>query len=74
MSGRRVYMDYGASKPVDTRVQEAMAPYLRDSFGNPSSTHSLGQEAQRVLEDSRAKVAALINAKPSEIVFTSGAT
>ena len=74
MSGRRVYMDYGASKPIDTRVQEAMAPYMRDSFGNPSSTHSLGQEAQGVLEDSRAKVAALIKAKPSEIVFTSGAT
>jgi len=51
-----------------------MAPYMRDSFGNPSSTHSLGQEAQGVLEDSRAKVAALIKAKPSEIVFTSGAT
>ena len=74
MSSRRVYLDHGSSNPVDPRVLEAMTPYLREHYGNPSSSHSLGQEAQQVLEESRKKVAALINAKPTEIVFTSGAT
>jgi cysteine desulfurase len=53
---------------------EAMLPYFQENFGNPSSTHSLGQEALEVLEESRKNVADLIGAKPSEIIFTSGAT
>jgi cysteine desulfurase len=51
-----------------------MAPYFHEHYGNPSSSHSLGQEALEVLENSRKKVAALIDAKPTEIIFTSGAT
>lgn len=74
MSTRRVYLDHGASNPVDPRVLEAMAPYFHEHYGNPSSSHSLGQEALEVLENSRKKVAALIDAKPTEIIFTSGAT
>jgi len=74
LSTRRVYLDHGASNPVDPRVLDTMAPYLREHYGNPSSSHSLGQEALEVLEDSRKKVAALIGAKSTEIVFTSGAT
>lgn len=74
LSSRKVYLDHGASNPVDLRVLEAMASYFHEHYGNPSSTHSMGQEALEALEDSRKKVAALIGAKPSEIVFTSGAT
>lgn len=74
MSSRRVYLDHGASKPVAPRVLQAMTPYFREHYGNPSSSHSLGQEAREVLEDSRKKVAALIGAKPEEIIFTCGAT
>jgi len=67
-------LDHGASKPVAPRVLQAMTPYFREHYGNPSSSHSLGQEAREVLEDSRKKVAALIGAKPEEIIFTCGAT
>jgi len=74
LSSRRVYLDHGASNPIDPRVLEAMSPYFREHYGNPSSSHSLGQEALEVLEDSRKKVASLIGAKPTEIIFTSGAT
>jgi cysteine desulfurase len=74
LSSRRVYLDHGSSNPVDPRVLEAMTPYFREHYGNPSSSHSLGQETLEVLEDSREKVAVLIGAKPAEIIFTSGAT
>ena len=74
MSNHRVYLDHSASNPVDSRVMEAMLPYFKEHFGNPSSTHLLGQEALEVLEESRKHVANLIGAKPSEIIFTSGAT
>ena len=75
MSERIVYMDYASSSRVDPRVVEAMLPYLRELYGNPSSQHSTGSKMMGALEDARAKVAALINAeKPSEVVFTSGAT
>jgi cysteine desulfurase len=71
----RVYFDYQAACPVDPRVIEAMAPYYGTAFGNPSSTHSLGQEAKTAIEEARTKVASLIRAKKKEeIVFTSGAT
>ena len=69
-----MYLDHSASNPVDSRVIEAMLPYFKEHFGNPSSTHSLGQEALEVLEESRKHVANLIGANPSEIIFTSGAT
>ena len=74
LSNHRVYLDHSASNPIDSRVLDAMLPYFREHFGNPSSTHSLGQEALEALEESRRNVANLIGAKPSEIIFTSGAT
>jgi cysteine desulfurase len=72
---RRVYMDYSAGKPVDSRVLKEMMPYMESLYGNPSSLYKFGQEAKRALEESRIKVAKLINAeKPETIIFTSGAT
>ena len=70
-----IYMDYGATTPVDPRVVDAMIPWLREHFGNPASrTHAYGWEAEEAVEKARAQVAALINADPREIVWTSGAT
>ncbi len=74
-SPRRIYMDYSAGKPVDSRVTDEMLPYFNSNYGNPSSIHTLGQEAKQALEKSREIVAKLINSeKPEAIVFTSGAT
>lgn len=75
MSARRIYMDYGAGVPVDSRILEAMKPYFTEAFGNPSSVHSLGQEAKKAVEEARKHVADLIGAETKdEIIFTSGAT
>ncbi len=70
-----IYMDYGATTPVDPRVVDKMVPWLREHFGNPASrSHAWGWEAEEAVEKARAQVAALINADPREIVWTSGAT
>mgnify|MGYP003344707364 CR=1 FL=1 len=70
-----IYMDYGATTPVDPRVVDAMIPWLREHFGNPASrSHAWGWEAEEAVEQARANVAALIGADPREIVWTSGAT
>jgi cysteine desulfurase len=70
-----IYLDYGATTPVDSRVVDAMIPWLREHFGNPASrSHAWGWEAEEIVEKSRAQVAELINADPREIVWTSGAT
>lgn len=70
-----IYMDYGATTPVDPRVVEAMIPWLREHFGNPASrSHAWGWEAEEAVETARGEVAALIGADPREIVWTSGAT
>lgn len=69
-----VYLDYSATTPVDPRVAEAMIPYLTESFGNPASPHVYGQKAEEAVERAREQVAALVNADPKEIVWTSGAT
>ena len=70
-----IYMDYGATTPCDPRVVDAMIPWLREHFGNPASrSHAWGWEAEEAVETARAQVAALINADPREIVWTSGAT
>jgi cysteine desulfurase len=70
--GHRVYLDHNATTPVDPRVLEAMLPFLRDDFGNPSSLHWYGQRARAAVEEARAEVAALVGADPAEIVFTAG--
>ena len=70
-----IYMDYGATTPCDPRVVDAMIPWLREHFGNPASrSHAWGWEAEEAVEKARAQIAALINADPREIVWTSGAT
>jgi cysteine desulfurase len=69
-----VYLDYQSAKPVDPRVAEAMAPFLTERFGNPSSLHTVGDDATDTLEGARRTVAAFLGAAPEEIVFTSGAT
>ena len=72
---KRIYMDHTAGKPVDPRVMEAMLPYMKSLYGNPSSVHSFGQEARQAIEETRTKIAELINAERKEsIIFTSGAT
>ena len=71
---KKIYLDYAATTPVDPRVLKAMLPYFSVTFGNTMSLHSFGQEAKAALEESRAIVADLINAKPNEIIFTSSAT
>ena len=70
-----IYMDYGATTPVDERVVDAMIPWLRQHFGNPASrSHAWGWEAEEAVEKARGQVASLIGADPREIVWTSGAT
>ncbi len=70
-----IYMDYGATTPVDPRVVDAMVPWLREHFGNPASrSHAWGWEAEEAVEKAREQVALLIGADPREIVWTSGAT
>jgi cysteine desulfurase len=70
-----IYMDYGATTPVDQRVVDAMIPWLREHFGNPASrSHAWGWEAEAAVEKAREQVAQLVGADPREIVWTSGAT
>ena len=70
----KIYLDYNATTPVDSEVVYAMQPYLNEYFGNPSSAHSYGAEAKISVENARKQVAALINCRPHEIIFTSGGT
>ncbi len=70
-----IYLDYGATTPCDPRVVDAMIPWLREHFGNAASrSHAWGWEAEKAIEEARGHVAALLNADPREIVWTSGAT
>lgn len=69
-----IYLDHNATTPLDERVLEAMLPWLRGSWGNPSSVHALGRAARAALEQAREQVAALAGAHPSQVIFTSGGT
>jgi cysteine desulfurase len=69
-----IYLDYNATTPIDPAVFDAMLPYLRDDFGNPSSAYALGRRAHDAIEHARHQVAALIGARSDEIVFVSGGT
>jgi cysteine desulfurase len=69
-----IYLDYNATSPLCDAAREAMLPYLDGKFGNPSSVHAAGREARAAVDNARDKLAALLNAKPGEIIFTSGAT
>ncbi len=69
-----LYLDYNATTPVDPEVADAIEPYLREHFCNPSSSHVFGQRAHEAVERARGQVASLIGAKPEEIVFTGCAT
>ena len=71
---RKVYLDHSATTPVDRRVVEAMLPFLTEKFGNASSVHSFGQKARAAVDRARREVAALIGARPNEVVFVSGGT
>lgn len=70
----KVYLDYNATTPIDKQVADEMQPYLYEHFGNPSSTHWLGIETKKAVENSREQIAKLLNCSIDEIIFTSGGT
>ena len=69
-----IYLDYNATTPLCDPAREAMLPYFSQHFGNPSSIHGAGRNARAAVDNARDKIAALIHAKPNEIIFTSGGT
>ena len=71
---RRIYLDNAATTPIDGEVVDAMLPFLTEKFGNASSIHFFGQEARAAVDRARHQVAEIVNARPNEIVFTSGGT
>ena len=71
---KRIYMDHAATTSTDIEVVKTMEPYFTLIYGNPNSIHSFGQEARTAVEEAREKVAHLIGADPSEIIFTAGGT
>jgi cysteine desulfurase len=71
---RRIYLDYNASTPVDPQVLDGMLPYLNQTYGNPSSSHSFGAACRAGIEQARERVAGLLGCESSDIIFTSGAT
>ena len=74
MDKNLIYMDHAATTPMDSVVLSAMLPYFSDIFANPSSIYALAQESRKVVDDSRQKIASLLGARRSEIMFTSGGT
>ncbi|TXC90049.1 cysteine desulfurase [Metabacillus litoralis] len=71
---KRIYLDHAATSPMHPEVAEKMFSMMKESYGNPSSIHSFGREARRILDEARRSLAKTINAKPAEIIFTSGGT
>lgn len=71
---RRIYFDNAATTAVDPRVAEAMRPYMRESYGNPSSLHGQGAEARQAMQEARAAIASCLGARPQEIIFTGSGT
>jgi len=71
---KKIYLDYAATTPMHPEVIKAMGPFFSEKYGNPSSLHSVGQEAKRAIEQARVVVARALGAKPEEIIFTSGGT
>ena len=69
-----IYLDYNATTPLCEAARDAMLPYLERRFGNPSSVHAAGREARAAIDNARDKLAALLRAKPNEIIFTGGGT
>jgi cysteine desulfurase len=67
----KIYFDYAATTPVDPRVLETMLPYFNETFGNPSSVHRYGQRAEAAVDTARETVAAVLNCRPDEVIFTS---
>ena len=72
--GNIIYLDYNATTPIDSRVLDAMLPYLKENYANPSSTHHFGTIINESVKTARTQVADLINADVEEIIFTSGST
>ena len=71
---KKIYLDNAATTPVDKDVIEVMSPYFTDIYGNPSSTHSFGQEAKGAIEKARSILAAYMGADPTEIIFLGSGT
>lgn len=69
-----IYLDHNATTPVLSEVLEAMLPFLREQFGNPSSDHAVGRRARDAVERAREQVAAILSCQPVEVLFTSGGT
>jgi len=67
----RIYLDYAATTPVDSRVLDVMLPFFSASFGNPSSVHRYGQRAEAAVDEARESVAACLHCRPDEVIFTS---
>lgn len=74
MTTETIYLDYASTTPVDPRVFTAMTPYFNEFFGNPSSIHRYGQQAEAALDSARETIAAVLHCQPDEIIFTSGGT
>src|SRR5579859_2332664 len=68
---RLIYLDHAATTPTDPRVVEAMLPYFTEDYGNPSSTHRFGRQAESAIEAARSSIARILNCSPKEIIFTS---
>src|SRR3989344_5538905 len=73
-SMKKIYLDYSSTTPVDPAVLRALLPYFYENFGNPSSTHSFGQDAQRAVDEARQKTADFLGSLSQEVIFTGSAT